>query len=219
MIDATSPARFRLNNHTAAFLPMNISRAASVFTALSLATAAGIVARAGVSTESPFAPRGQAAASAIASNTPIELRGITADEQGERFAIYDPVKKEGAWVRIDDKDHSFVVRSYDAATKRIVVDYQGKSQTIVLVEPKFGPGKTVAAPIVLPGVAAQTVAASAAQPMPGRFIRPGEPGGAQQRMQQPSADEAKRLEAIRAEVARRRAQREASAQGAQPPQQ
>lgn len=194
---------------------MTIRRVTLALTTLLLATTAGIVARAGVSTESPFAPRGQSAASAVVSNTPIELRGIVSDEDGERFAIYDPVKKEGAWVRIDDKEHPFIVRSYDAATNRIVVDYQGKSQTIVLVEPKFGPGKSVAAPIALPGVAAQPAVAVAGAP--GRFT-PG--GGAQQRAAaQPSADEAKRLEAIRAEVARRRAQREASSQQGQQPQQ
>lgn len=159
------------------------------------------IARAGVSTESPFTPRGPAA-NPVANNTPIELRGITSDEQGPRFAIYDPAKKEGAWVRIDEKGQPFTVRSYDEATKRIVVDYQGRSQTIALVEPKFGPGKAIATTVTAAGpqriTGAQTVQSR------------GQPGV--QRSTQTSADDSKRLEAIRAEVARRRAAREASAQ-------
>lgn len=175
--------------------------------------------RAGVSTESPFVPRGQAATAAV-NNTPIELRGMTSDEEGMRFAIYDPVRKDGKWVRIDEKNDAFVVRSFDEATNRIVVDYQGKAQTLMLVEPKFGPGKTVAGAITLPGVVPGqpgVVAANAAQPFQGRFgpqqgqIRQGQ-GAQQAQPQQQSADEAKRLEAIRAEVQRRRAARESGSQ-------
>lgn len=166
------------------------------------------VARAGVSTESPFVPRGPAA-NPVASNTPIELRGITSDEKGPRFAIYDPAKKEGAWVRIDEKGQAFTVRSYDEATKRIVVDYQGRSQTIALVEPKFGPGKAVATTVA----SATPQRPAGVQPVQSR-VQPGS-----QRTAQPSADDSKRLEAIRAEVARRRAAREAGAQQNQQQQQ
>lgn len=193
-------------------------RATFILAALLIA-ANGAISRAGVSTESPFAPRGLSAAGPVANNTPIELRGIVSDEQGARFAIYDPVKKEGTWVRLDEKGQSFVVRSHDAATNRIVVDYQGKSQTIVLVEPKFGPGKAVAGAAPMPGMAPQ----AGAVPVQGvqRFAAPSAAsaqGATQQRTQQQSADEAKRLEAIRAEVARRRAQRESGSQQGQPQQ-
>ncbi|MDR1010390.1 MAG: hypothetical protein LBM04_04575 [Opitutaceae bacterium] len=193
---------------------MNTRRATlTLATLLIAATAAtGTTARAGLSTESPFAPRGQTVGP-VTSNTPIELRGITSDEQGPRFAIYDPIKKDGAWVGLDEKGRAFTVRSYDEATNRVVVDYQGKAQTIALVEPKFGPGKAVAGAIAMPGVVAQPGVA-AAQPFQNRFVRPGQ-DQTQQRAQQQGADEAKRLEAIRAEVARRRAQREASAQQGQ----
>ncbi|MDF9827708.1 hypothetical protein M2103_001058 [Ereboglobus sp. PH5-5] len=170
--------------------------------------ALGCVAmRAGVSTDSPFVPRGSAAAGKLANNTPIELRAIVSDENGPRFAIYDPAKKEGIWVSVDEPGQSFVVRSYDAATNRINVDYQGRTQTIALVEPKFGPGKSIAVSAPAPAGVAR---AGAAQPVQGRASRANSSG--QQNTQQRSADEAKRLEAIRAEVARRRAQREASAQ-------
>lgn len=182
---------------------MNTRRVTLALAALILAA----TARAGLSTESPFAPRGQSLAGAVATNTPIELRGIVSDEQGMRFAIYDPARKEGTWVRLDEKGQSFVVRSYDSATNRVSVDYQGKTQTIVLAEPVFGPGKAIAGGVGLPG--------AAVQPAQGRFssriVTGAQPGG-QQRTQQQSAEESRRLEAIRAEVARRRAQREAGAQ-------
>ncbi len=186
---------------------MNIRRATLALAALLIA-ATGATARAGLSTESPFAPRGQPAAGLVTNNTPIELRGVVSDEQGMRFAIYDPAKKEGVWVRLDEKGQSFVVRSYDSATNRINVDYQGKTQTIVLAEPAFGPGKAIAGAVAMPGTGGQP---AAAQPIQGRFGPPGQ-AGSQQRTQQQSAEESKRLEAIRAEVARRRAQREAGAQ-------
>jgi len=177
-----------------------------VSTALSVAVATA--ARAGVSTESPFAPRGLLGATAAIS--PIELRGITSDAQGVRFAIYDPAKKEGAWVRIDEKGQPFVVRSFDAATSRITVDYQGRTQTLALAEQKFAPAKTV--PMMIPGMAPQM------QAQPGKSDKADKTEWKQvqhnmqqqgQPQAQPSAAENARLDAIRAEIARRRAQRDA----------
>jgi len=169
--------------------------------------AAAATALAGVSTESPFAPRGLQLNAA--NSSPIELRGISSDDHGMRFAIYDPVKKDGAWVRIDEKGHPFIVRSFDAATNRITVDYQGRTQSLSLAEPKFAPAPRP------PGVAIP----GQMQPQPGspmsrsdriaeiRAQREGQQGGQQQAQQ--SAQETARLEAIRAEIARRRGQRPA----------
>ena len=162
-------------------------------------------ARAGVSTESPFAPRGFGVAAA--SNSPIELRGITSDEHGMRFAIYDPAKKEGAWVRIDEKGQSYVVRSYDAESNRINVDYQGRTQLLTLAEPKFAPSKTV--PMILPGMAPQQMQA---QPGSKAELKQ-QQRSAQQQQAQASPAESARLEAIRAEIARRRGQRSDSGGG------
>jgi len=177
--------------------------------AAALTVAVTPAARAGVSTESPFAPRGFGPGGA-ASNSPIELRGITSDDQGMRFAIYDPAKKEGAWVRVDEKGQPYVVRSYDAGHNQIVVDYQGRSQTLALAEPKFGPSKTV--PMMIPGMAPQM------QAQPGKSDKADKTEWKQvqhnmqqqgQPQAQPSAAENARLDAIRAEIARRRAQRDA----------
>ena len=180
--------------------------------------AASVTALAGVSTESPFAPRGFGP-NGVASNSPIELRGITSDERGMRFAIYDPAKKEGAWVRIDEQSQPYVIRSYDAATNHIVVDYQGRSQTLALADPKFGPGKTVAMPVAAVPQQAQQGNLNPNDPRAqrqqfrqqrqGQGGQPGaqQQGGQQQQQAQPSAAESARIDAIRAEIARRRSQR------------
>jgi len=185
----------------------------------------GAAARAGVSTESPFAPRGFGAG--VTSNSPIELRGITSDDQGLRFAIYEPAKKEGAWVHIDEQGQPYVIRSYDADTKHITVDYQGRSQTLALADPKFGPGKTVAMPINPVAMQQGQVQQGNINPNDPRAMRQqyrqqqqqqgqGQPGprngpqGGQQQAQQqaqPSGAEAARIDAIRAEIVRRRGQR------------
>jgi hypothetical protein len=163
--------------------------------------AAANAALAGVSTESPFAPRGLLAG---AQNTsPIELRGITSDEQGLRFAIYDPAKKDGAWVRIDEKGHPYVIRSYDAATNRVAVDYQGRSQTLVLAEPKFGPAPRPAG-VPIPGQMQAQPGAPMSRADRIAEMRAQHQGGQQQAQAQPSQQENARLEAIRAEIARRR---------------
>jgi len=176
-----------------------------LFFTLTIAVAfAAPAARAGVSTESPFAPRGLLGGAA--SNSPIELRGITSDDQGMRFAIYDPAKKDGAWVRVDEKGQPYVVRSYDAANNRITVDYQGRTQTIALAEPKFGPSKTTPM-MMIPGMAPQM------QPQsnnPDKAERKMMQHNMQQQQPQAQASPAEnaRLDAIRAEIARRRSQRD-----------
>jgi hypothetical protein len=94
------------------------------------------------------------------------------------------------------------VRSYDAESGRIVVDYQGRPQTLTMVDPKFGPAKTAAVVVVTrPGMAPQQM-----QAQPGGRPNLGQQQGAQPQAQASTAENT-RLEAIRAEIARRRAQR------------
>jgi len=175
----------------------------AVSSALTIAVATA--ARAGVSTESPFAPRGLGV-NAVASS-PIELRGVTSDDKGMRFAIYNPANKEGAWVRIDEKGQPFVVRSYDEATSRVTVDYQGRTQMLTLAEPKFAPAKTT--PMMIPGMTPQMIAVGQ-QIGSSRDMRHAQRDQQQQgqAQAQPSPAENARLEAIRAEIARRRSQRD-----------
>ncbi|MDR2674881.1 MAG: hypothetical protein LBC18_08450 [Opitutaceae bacterium] len=162
----------------------------------------GALFAAGVSTESPFLPPGGGtpANQKPADSTPIEFRGLVADAEGLRIGIYEPTKQQGAWVRIGEKDAPYKILSYDSAMQAVIVDYEGKRQTLGLKEAKFGAGNVIAA------------APSPAAP---------QPPGARPPQRVTTGDDAKRLEAIRAEVARRRAAREAAAQqqqqGGQPP--
>jgi hypothetical protein len=183
---------------------MNIQRTLLSASIVSAALTVASAALAGVSTESPFAPRGLLANAA--NNSPIELRGITSDEQGMRFAIYDPVKKDGAWVRLDEMGQPYVIRSYDAATNRVIVDYQGRTQTLALAEPKFGPAPR-AVPVAIPGqVQAQQGGAPVTREewRARREAQTQQQGQGQQQQAQSSQAENARLEAIRAEIARRR---------------
>jgi hypothetical protein len=170
---------------------------------LALLLSGGTALAVGVSTESPFLPPGGGASATQkpAESTPIEFRGLVADAEELRFAIYEPTKQQGAWVRIGEKDAPYKILSYDSAMQAVIVDYEGKRQTLGLKEAKFGAGNVIAA----------TPAPAAAPRQP----------GARPTQRVTTGDDAKRLEAIRAEVARRRAAREAAAQqqqqGSRPP--
>jgi pyruvate/2-oxoglutarate dehydrogenase complex dihydrolipoamide acyltransferase (E2) component len=177
-----------------------MSPAASFTTCFLLASilSGGALLAAGVSTESPFLPPGGStpATQKPTESTPIEFRGLVADAEGLRFAVYEPTKQQGAWVRIGEKDAPYKILSYDSAMQAVIVDYEGKRQTLGLKEAKFGAGNVIAA--------APAPAAAPQQP------------GARPPQRVATGDDAKRLEAIRAEVARRRAAREAAAQQQQP---
>ncbi len=80
---------------------------------------------------SPFAPPDGAAAVAT-ENQPLELRGIMQDGDGYRFSVYDPVKKSGQWVRLNEPGHDFTVKTHDAARDIITLDYQGRMLTLPL---------------------------------------------------------------------------------------
>jgi hypothetical protein len=99
-----------------------------------LGLAAGLVARADapLAPSSPFLPPDSAGATAAAENTPLELRGIMADADGYRFSIYDPTKKSGQWVRLNEPGHDFTVKTHDVARDTVTLDYQGRSLTLPL---------------------------------------------------------------------------------------
>jgi len=95
--------------------------------------ALGLLARADttLAPNSPFAPPDGSSAVA-ADNQPLELRGIMQDGGGYRFSVYDPAKKSGQWVRLNESGHDFTVRTHDAARDTITLDYQGRVLTLPL---------------------------------------------------------------------------------------
>jgi len=143
-----------------------------------------------ISTVSPFLPR-NGFAGGVTENSPVELRGIMTTPGGSIFGLYDPVKKEAAWVKQGETGREFAVRSYDAANDSVTVEYQGRVLTVALKTAKIE--------------SMQVVAQQAMPPRPGVGPQPGPPNGT-------APNDARRLEAVAAEVARRRQMRQAAMQ-------
>lgn len=152
--------------------------------------------RADLAQSSPFLPaNADAAGSQAGPSGPIELRGVMPTPQGTSYCIYDSAKKKDVWVGLNEKGNEFVVRSADATTDSVTVDYQGRSLHLVLRTAK--------------------VASSGPQgTAPGAV-----PGGFQGRnpavLNPTPADEQRRLDAVAQEVRRRRQEREKASQDAQ----
>jgi hypothetical protein len=138
---------------------------------------------------SPFLPPAAAAAStAPTQDTALELRGVTALGDSQMFSIYDSGRRMSSWTKLNEVGRDYIVRSYDAAKDTVTVDYQGRTLTLVLHT-----AKVVSAPVNGPPVQLASPAAPAPQPIGGPVVLNPTP-----------ADEQRRLEAIAAEVNRRR---------------
>ena len=140
---------------------------------------------------SPFLPPEASAAAGSAENTPLELRGILRDGDGYRFSIFDPAKKSGQWVRLNEPGHDFTVRAHDVAHDTVTLDYQGRVLTLPLHTAKVM-GLTVAA---------ADSAATGPRPIPGA-------AGVGPVPKPPSPEEAARYNRAVEEINRRRALRE-----------
>lgn len=146
-----------------------------------------------ISMTSPFLPRNGNAIGQTSENSPVELRGILKDDGTSVFGLYDPVKKQGGWVKLNEtgKDFPATVRSYDAAGEAITVEYQGRVLNLALKTAKIESLPITAqnlSPRPLPAQPGTTLAAT------------------------PSVDNARQMEAVAAEVQRRRLQRQAALQ-------
>jgi hypothetical protein len=149
------------------------------------------VLRAGaqLSDSSPFAPTGTAGvAGAQAENEPLELRGIMAAPDGLRVCIYDAARKTSKWVRLNETADGtrFVVKSADPDLETASVQSDGRVMTLALRKAKVessGPATGYQAGVSYLGPVALN-------PTP--------------------ADDQRRLQAVQAEVRRRRLAREAA---------
>jgi hypothetical protein len=104
---------------------------------------------------------------------------------GYLFCIYDPAKKAGSWVSQDEGGHDFVVRSADPSHELVTVQAAGRTFTLALHQSKVA---TMTEPVVaMPGQNTQIF-------------------GGFRGMNR--ADAARRLDAVAAEVRRRRLLRE-----------
>jgi hypothetical protein len=146
---------------------------------------------------SPFLPLGSPTVeSAPTSDAQIELRGIVTAGDSTMFSIYDATRHTSYWTKLNDAGHEFVVRSYDAGRDVVSVDFQGRTLTLALKT-----AKVAAAPVNQPQPSF-VQQQQAPQPIGGPVVLNPTP-----------ADEQRRLEAIAAEVNRRRMIRQQAMQG------
>lgn len=149
---------------------------------------------------SPFLPPQGAAANPTA-NAPLEYRGSYEVGNVEQYRIVDPARKAGAFLKVGERDDNLDIslKQHDANSDTVVVEHGGQTLTLSLRVAKVissgavpqmlaPPPIATSTPNVLPAVT-QTVVPNPTQ-----------------------ADEQRRLEAVAAEVARRRALREQAAQ-------
>ena len=179
---------------------------ASLF--LVLAVAAVISGRqprlaAQVASKSPFLPAaGPAAATAATAGAPLEFRAYMDVGGGMQYRLYDPAKKAGVWIRLNERNAEFEVlaKQHDEGQKTLTIEHQGRPLTLALRESK----------VVSAGSAAQMVPPPQVAPPPPTNVSP---AVTQSVVLNPTpADEQRRLEAVAAEVARRRALREQATQ-------
>jgi hypothetical protein len=161
---------------------------------LAAITAGGACARADLAQTSPFLPANAVDTAAQGgAGGPVELRGIMSTSQGTEYCIYDSAKKSSAWVGMNEAGNAFVVKSADPSGDNVTVEYQGRTLKLALRTAKIssaGPG--MAGGVGNPSSVTQSVVLN---PTP--------------------ADEQRRLDAVAAEVRRRRQEREKAAQDAQ----
>lgn len=150
--------------------------------------------------KSPFMPRQAAASATSTADAPLEYRGYMETREGVQFRLYDPAKKAAAWVKLNERNPDFdvIAKQHDEEQSTLTLEYQGRVITLERRKAKVvsaGAAAQVMPPPVAPvqtNVAPAVTQAVVLNPTP--------------------ADEQRRLDAVTAEVARRRALREQAAQ-------
>jgi len=170
---------------------------------LALAAGSGAAVDAQVATKSPFLPPAGAAGPAAAATpgTPLEFRGLLDVGDGLQFRLYDPGRKTGSWVKLNERNAELdvVAKQHDAREETLTIEHQGRTLTLAMRKPKVISAGSVAQ--MLPPPAAPAAPANVAPAVTQTVVLNPTP-----------ADEQRRLEAVAAEVARRRALREQATQ-------
>ena len=163
----------------------------------------GLVTRAGaqLASKSPFMPPQNAASNAPTAGAPLEFRGFIETSEGVQYRIYDPAKKTYTWVKLNQRDPDFdvVAKQHDEGQKTLTIEHQGRPLTLAMRDSK----------VVSSGSAGQAM-----PPPPQLMMNANVPPAVTQAvvLNPTPADEQRRLEAVAAEVARRRALREQATQ-------
>jgi len=171
-----------------------------LFALLGAGLAGGVEGRAQLAAKSPFTAAPATGAAAAAENTPLEFRGYMEMAGGVQYRLYDPAKKSGIWVTLNARNADFgvVAKQHDSAKETLTIEYQGKTLTLPVRKAK----------VVSSGNAGQAVPPAAVP------VQANVPAAVTQAvvLNPTPADEQRRLDAVAAEVARRRALREQAAQ-------
>lgn len=177
-----------------------------LYSSLLAAAAAGPGWSQGLAEGSPFLPGAGAVAAVATENAPLELRGIVGAGANRLFNIFDPSSKQSRWVRLNEPGNAFTVKAHDEVSDTVTLDYAGRTLSLRLPESRITPLALAAVPAPAPAVN---------RPRRGDGGDSAASGPAQPRELTP--EEAKRLENVATEVARRRALRNATQGGAPAP--
>ncbi|MFH1497457.1 MAG: hypothetical protein ABII82_06485 [Verrucomicrobiota bacterium] len=129
-----------------------------------------------------------------AAEAPLEFRSLIVEDGRRYFSVFDPSAQRGHWVAEDDADNQsgITVSSYDDEAHRLVVSHGGRTYELLLKQANILAG-AVPAPVALTN------------------------NGNNHDRGRPTVNnvaDARRLEAVAAEVRRRRALRQAAAANA-----
>jgi hypothetical protein len=170
-----------------------------------LVLAATVPVHAQLAAKSPFTSANAPDAASPTANAPLEFRGYMETSEGVQFRIYDPAKKTGIWVKANERNSEFglLVKEHDLDKETLTVEHQGKPLTLSQRKSK----------VVSSGSAALAVPPAAAVAATPNVL----PAVTQAVVLNPTpADEQRRLDAVAAEVARRRALRQQAEQQTAP---
>ncbi len=165
-------------------------------------TALGVAGAHAQTSRSPFLPPdSQAAPVATSEEAGLQFCGYFGEGDAMRYCIYDPARRRSVWLRAGDEDGPVRLESFDPENRTVSVVHSGRALTLKLQSAKLanngaGPSGGGAFPSASPLPAANN-------PLVNTVVTNPTP-----------ADEARRLEAVAAEVRRRRALRQAAAQNA-----
>ena len=66
--------------------------------------------------------------------TPLEFRGVIYEGATAYFSIFEAGTRKSAWVELNEDGLNYVAKSYDAANAKLVVEFQGRTLTLALVQ-------------------------------------------------------------------------------------
>src|SRR4051812_24956229 len=171
------------------------------FAVLGIAAFAADQAAAQLAAKSPFLPPQGAAGNTPTAGAPLEYRGYIETAEGIQYRIFDPAKKTGTWLKLNERNPEFevVAKQHDTSHQTLTIEHQGRTLTLEERKPK----------VVSSGNAAQAL-----PPPPPVAPAANVPQAVTQAvvLNPTPADEQRRLEAVASEVARRRALREQATQ-------